>query len=122
MLTNQFTVVQTLQHKPFSVIFLVVTIYATLGDDALVYGFNEAAAKYVMVDAALLPKLKNLMSELKHVETIIYFGSAKKSLIQEFPESVNIYSLQQLSDIGSKLRNGMYVFISKAFSFVATNL
>ena len=86
---------------------LVVTIYATLGDDALIYGFNEAEAKYVMVDAALLPKLKNLISQLKYVEQIVYFGSAKKALVQEFPEHIKVYSLQQIKDIGSKLKNSM---------------
>lgn len=83
----------------------VVTIYATLGDEALVYGFNEAEAKHVMVDAALLPKLKNLINELIFVEQIVYFGNAKKSLVQEFPERVKVYSLQQIKDIGSKLKN-----------------
>eukprot|EP00111_Clytia_hemisphaerica_P010153 TCONS_00029670-protein len=85
--------------------FPVVTIYATLGDDALVYGFNEAEAKYVMVDAALLPKLKNLISQLTHVEQIVYFGNAKKALVQEFPENIKVYSYQQIKDIGSKLKN-----------------
>lgn len=85
--------------------FPVVTIYATLGDDALVHGFNEAEAKYVMVDAALLPKLLNLMSRLPYVTNIIYFGNAKKSLIQDFPEHIDIYALQQIKDIGSKIKN-----------------
>ena len=58
-----------------------------------------------MVDAALLPKLKNLITQLKHVQQIVYFGNAKKALVQEFPEHVNVYSLQQIKDIGSKLKN-----------------
>ena len=96
---------------------IVVTIYATLGDEALVYGFNEAEAKHVMVDAALLPKLKNLINELIFVEQIVYFGNAKKSLVQEFPERVKVYSLQQIKDIGSKLKNSMFRSLS-IFSFL----
>ena len=38
--------------------FIVVTIYATLGDEAIIYGFNEAESTIVMTDAALMPKLK----------------------------------------------------------------
>ena len=64
-----------------------------------------------MVDAALLPKLKNLITQLKHVQQIVYFGNAKKSLVQEFPEHVNVYSLQQIKDIGSKLKNSKLLFI-----------
>ena len=35
--------------------FIVVTIYATLDDEAIVYGFNEAESTIVMTDAALMP-------------------------------------------------------------------
>lgn len=85
--------------------FPVVTIYATLGDEALVHGFNEAESKFIMTDAALLPKLKKLSSQLHFIKTIVFFGDAKKSLINEFPEHIKIYSLQQVIDLGSKLKN-----------------
>ena len=39
------------------------------------------------------------------MQQIVYFGNAKKALVQEFPEHVNVYSLQQIKDIGSKLKN-----------------
>lgn len=85
--------------------FPVVTIYATLGDEALLYGFNEVESKYVVTDAALLPKLKNLIPKMKHCTTVIYFGEAKKSIIEEFPKSVSLYSLGQVIELGSKLRH-----------------
>ena len=62
-----------------------------------------------MVDAALLPKLQNLMSQMIHLKKIIYFGTAKKSLINEFPEHVEVYSLQQIKDIGSKLKHCRFI-------------
>ena len=74
----------------------MVTIYATLGDEAIVYGFNEVESTIVMTDAALMPKLKSLGSQLRFIKTIIYFGDTKKSLISEFPEGLGIYSLQQV--------------------------
>ena len=85
----------------------MVTIYATLGDEAIVYGFNEAESAIVMTDAALMPKLKNLGSQLRFIKTIIYFGDTKKSLISEFPDGLGIYSLQQVKDLGSKIKNCM---------------
>ena len=87
--------------------FIVVTIYATLGDEAIVYGFNEVESTIVMTDAALMPKLKNLVSQLRFIKTIIYFGDTKKSLISEFPEGLRIYSLQQVKDRGNKIKNCM---------------
>ena len=84
-----------------------MTIYATLGDEAIVYGFNEVESAIVMTDAALMPKLKNLGSQLRFIKTIIYFGDTKKSLISEFPEGLGIYSLQQVKDLGSKIKSCM---------------
>ena len=52
--------------------FIVVTIYATLGDEAIVYGFNEAESTIVVADAALMPKLKNLGSQLRFIKSIVF--------------------------------------------------
>ena len=96
-----------------------MTIYATLGDEAIVYGFNEVESTIVMTDAALMPKLKNLGSQLCFIKTIIYFGDTKKSLISEFPEGFGIYSLQQVKDLGSKIKSCMcQLFFFVFFSFI----
>ena len=90
-----------------SVLFLVVsvvTIYATLGDEALVYGFNEAECRLVFTDASLLPKLKTLLPQMNHITNIVYFGEAKKTLLEEFPQHVALYALPQVMELGSKLR------------------
>lgn len=63
-----------------------------------------------MTDAVLLPKLKKLSSQLHFIKTIVFFGDAKKSLINEFPEHIKIYSLQQVIDLGSKLKNSKFYF------------
>ena len=87
--------------------FIVVTISATLRDEAIVYGFNEVESTIIMTDAALMPKLKYLGSQLRFIKTIIYFGDTKKSLISESPEGLGIYSLQQVKDLGRKIKNCM---------------
>ena len=106
----------------------MVTIYATLGDEAIVYGFNEVESTIVMTDAALMPKLKNLGSQLRFIKTVIYFGDTKKSLINEFPDGLGIYSLQQVKDIGSKIKNCMcepvlflFLCLFSYFSFFSGN-
>ena len=94
-----------------------MTIYATLGDEAIVYGFNEVESTIVMTDAALMPKLTNLCLQLRFIKTIIYFGDTKKSLISEFPEGLGIYSFQQVKDLGSKIKNCMCQLFFFFFSF-----
>ena len=98
-----------------------MTIYATLGDEAIVYGFNEVESTIVMTDAALMPKLKNVGSQLRFIKTIIYFGDTKKSLISEFPEGLGIYSLQQVKDLGSKIKNCMCQRVFLIFFFLVIN-
>ena len=82
-----------------------MTIYATLGEDGLVYGFNETECAYVFTDGHLLPKLLNIVNQLHFVKNIIYYGDAKKSVITQFPSHIQIHSLQQVEEIGSKPEN-----------------
>ena len=39
-------------------IFVVVTLYATLGDEAIIYGINETEVTHVITSGDLLPKFK----------------------------------------------------------------
>ena len=39
-------------------IFVVVTLYATLGDEAIIYGINETEVSHVITSGDLLPKFK----------------------------------------------------------------
>ena len=41
-----------------SLIFLVVTLYATLGEQAITHGINETEVSIVITSASLLPKFK----------------------------------------------------------------
>ncbi|XP_002163162.2 long-chain-fatty-acid--CoA ligase 4 isoform X1 [Hydra vulgaris] len=85
--------------------FSIVTIYTTLGDDAIAYGFNQVKSHIVFTDAVLLPKIKKILPQLKFLKTIIYFGDVKKSTLSDFPEDIRIFSLQQIEDLGAKLKN-----------------
>lgn len=39
----------------------IVTLYATLGDDALIHGINETEVSCVITSQDLLPKFKNIL-------------------------------------------------------------
>jgi long-subunit acyl-CoA synthetase (AMP-forming) len=39
----------------------IVTLYATLGDDAIIHGINETEVSCVITSQELLPKFKNIL-------------------------------------------------------------
>ncbi|KAA0196935.1 Long-chain-fatty-acid--CoA ligase 3 [Fasciolopsis buskii] len=51
----------------------VVTLYATLGDDALVHGFNEAEVNVIFTSDELLFKVVKIVHRCPSVNRIIYF-------------------------------------------------
>lgn len=54
------------------------TLYATLGDEAVVHGINESEAEIVITSADLIPKLVKLQPKLLNVQTIIYMEDPLK--------------------------------------------
>ncbi|XP_015436420.1 PREDICTED: long-chain-fatty-acid--CoA ligase 4 isoform X2 [Dufourea novaeangliae] len=57
----------------------VVTIYATLGDDAIAHGINETEVDTVITSHDLLPKFKRLLEKVPVIKTIIYMEDQLKS-------------------------------------------
>ncbi|KAI3769520.1 hypothetical protein L6452_00626 [Arctium lappa] len=51
----------------------VVTIYASLGDDALIHSLNETKVSTLICDSKLLKKVATVSSSLQTVKNVIYF-------------------------------------------------
>lgn len=51
----------------------VVTIYASLGDDALIHSLNETQVSTLICDAKQLKKVASVSSSLKNIKNVIYF-------------------------------------------------
>lgn len=49
----------------------LVTLYATLDEDALVHGINETEVTCVITSQELLPKLKKLLPSTPNVSTLV---------------------------------------------------
>lgn len=60
--------------------FVVVTIYATLGDDAIAHGINETDVSTVITTYDLLPKFRKILAKTPKVDTIIYMEDQLKSI------------------------------------------
>uniref|UniRef100_A0A8C2K422 long-chain-fatty-acid--CoA ligase n=1 Tax=Cyprinus carpio TaxID=7962 RepID=A0A8C2K422_CYPCA len=58
--------------------FPLVTLYATLGEDAVAYGLNQCGATHLITSTELLrTKLKNILSAVSGLRHVIYVGSGE---------------------------------------------
>lgn len=65
-------------HGCFKQNLTIVTIYSTLGDDAIIHGINETEVDTVITSHDLLPKFKRILTKTPEVKTIIYMEDQLK--------------------------------------------
>ncbi|XP_057366617.1 long-chain-fatty-acid--CoA ligase 4-like isoform X3 [Daphnia carinata] len=58
----------------------LVTLYATLGEDALIHGINETEVSCVITSQELLPKFRNILPCTPNVTVLVVFEDAIKPL------------------------------------------
>lgn len=76
---------------------VVVTIYATLGDNAIVHGINETEVTTVITSFDLMPKFKNILARTPRVDTLIYMEDQLKTLDKKgYKEGVKIIEYQEV--------------------------
>ncbi|XP_078694034.1 long-chain-fatty-acid--CoA ligase 4-like isoform X1 [Branchiostoma floridae x Branchiostoma belcheri] len=85
----------------------LVTIYATLGEEAIAHGINESEATHVFTNAELLPKIKNVAGKIPKVQYIIYMEAlnGKPAATGGFPAGIQLLSMAQVEEMGSKAEN-----------------
>ncbi|XP_026704112.1 long-chain-fatty-acid--CoA ligase 4 isoform X1 [Athene cunicularia] len=85
--------------------FPLVTLYATLGEEAVTYGLNECGASYLVTSVELLEsKLKTALPQVSCLKHIIYVD--KKTINKsEYPENMEIHSMQSVEELGAKPEN-----------------
>ncbi|KAM5146180.1 long-chain-fatty-acid--CoA ligase 4 isoform 2-T5 [Mantella aurantiaca] len=85
--------------------FPLVTLYATLGEDAVTYGLNESGATHLITSAELLEtKLKYVLSQVGNIKHIIYVG--KKNLeLSEYPSGLQIHNMEAVEELGAQPEN-----------------
>ncbi|XP_052758691.1 long-chain-fatty-acid--CoA ligase 4 isoform X3 [Galleria mellonella] len=70
-------------HGCFKLSIPVVTIYATLGDEAIAHGINETEVSTVITTHDLLPKFKKILAKTPKVDTIIYMEDQLQTIDRE---------------------------------------
>jgi long-chain acyl-CoA synthetase len=84
----------------------IVTLYSTLGVDALAYGINQTQSTYLLTSADQLSKVQKILGKLPNLKTIIVFTDkhTEKNLIDFKAKASNlaVFSFQEVEDIGQK--------------------
>ncbi|XP_050460499.1 fatty acid CoA ligase Acsl3 isoform X6 [Cataglyphis hispanica] len=90
-------------HACFKQNFTVVTIYATLGDEAIAHGINETEVDTVITSHDLLPKFKRLLKMVPHVKTIIYMeDQLKLTDTKGYKDEVRLISFSEVVKMGNE--------------------
>ncbi|GBP34593.1 Long-chain-fatty-acid--CoA ligase 4 [Eumeta japonica] len=88
-------------HGCFKQSIPVVTIYATLGDEAIAHGINETEVRTVITTHDLLPKFKKILEKTPRVETIIYMESQVKATdTSGYKPGIKIISYKEVVEKG----------------------
>lgn len=98
---------------------LVVTIYATLGDDAIAHGINETEVSTVITTHDLLPKFKKILAKTPKVDTIICMEDQLKEIDRDgYKEGIRIVGYKEVVQKGANSGIGTFLFYS-FFIFIA---
>ncbi|KAM3611982.1 uncharacterized protein V6R79_000423 [Siganus canaliculatus] len=85
--------------------FPLVTFYATLGEEAIAYGLNEAEVTHLITSVELLEtKLKNVLPQIPKLKHVIYVDQ-KKVNTDCYPAGLSIHSMQAVRELGALPEN-----------------
>ncbi|CAH2988990.1 unnamed protein product [Chilo suppressalis] len=90
-------------HGCFKQSIPVVTIYATLGDDAIAHGINETEVSTVITSHELLPKFKKILAKTPKVDTIVFMeDQLHPTKTDGYKEGIRIVGYKEVLRMGSK--------------------
>lgn len=83
----------------------VVTIYSSLGEDALIHSLNETQVTTLICDSKQLKKLSAVSSSLKTIKNVIYFeddGNEKDSGVSGGISNWTVLSFSEVEKLGKR--------------------
>jgi long-chain acyl-CoA synthetase len=85
----------------------IVTLYATLGVDALAYGINQTSAPYVFTSGEQLPKLAKILKSISNITNVIVFDDKfTENNLCDFklkcPGSIKVFTMHEVETIGKE--------------------
>eukprot|EP00897_Mesotaenium_endlicherianum_P007230 jgi/Mesen1/6535/ME000334S05876 len=82
----------------------VVTVYASLGEDALLHSLNETEVTTVIVDKKQLTKVVDMASKFESLKRVVYMEEAggAASAPSEYPSNLTIESFSVIEKLGAE--------------------
>lgn len=81
----------------------MVTLYATLGEEAIAHGINETEVSIVITSHDLLPKFKKILNLTPRVKTLIYMeDQLKETDTTEYKSDVQLLPFKSVLKMGSE--------------------
>lgn len=88
----------------------VVTIYATLGDEAIAHGINETEVTTVITSHDLLPKFKHILDLTPRVNTLIFMEDQLKTTPTDgFKDGVRLIPFKEVLKSGANSTIGKLI-------------
>ncbi|XP_046419007.1 fatty acid CoA ligase Acsl3 isoform X1 [Neodiprion fabricii] len=92
-------------HGCFKQNFPIVTIYATLGDEAIAHGINETEVDTVITSHDLLPKFKRLLELAPKIKTVIFMeDQLKPTNTSGYKDGVTLVPFSDVIKTGNTLK------------------
>jgi long-chain acyl-CoA synthetase len=89
----------------------LVTIYATLGDEAIAHGLNETEVTTVITSYELMPKFKKILAMVPKVTTLIYMEDQLKQLDEDgYQNGIEIIKFSDVLKRGASSQIGQLRF------------
>lgn len=96
----------------FILLSAVVTLYATLGEEAIIHGLNETEVEVVLTSHDQLPKFKKVLQETPSVKKVIFMEDPlNKTDTSGYREDVEILAFCDVIAKGSRSNKGKYLQI-----------
>ena len=85
----------------FKQTFPLVTLYANLGEDAIVHGVNETEVTHVITTHELMPKFRNVLQRTPTVKHLIFLEDQVTPTDRNgYRDDVKIVSFQEIIEMG----------------------
>lgn len=95
----------------------MVTLYATLGEEAIAHGINETEVTIVITSHDLLPKFKNILRLTPNVKTLIYMeDQLAKTDVSGYKDDVEIISFKSILKRGAEFKVTGKIFLLLIFN------
>lgn len=108
----------------FQIGAVIVTLYATLGDEGVVHGINECETTHVITSSDLVPKLQRLQHKISLVKCIIHFDGPSKidSNIADKMDSIKLTPFHTIESNGEKISRSSSLTRNKSSTLMRKRL